>query len=619
MRNSFLAIYLVILIALLFGALTGLSAVSAQSQVDYDADDDGLIEIEWLEQLDAVRWDLDGDGVVDDGGATEPYSVAFPDAVEGMGCQDGCQGYELARNLDFNSAGSYASGVVKEKWTSEDGWLPIGLVNSFQAVFDGNEHTVTGLHIRRVGSNQSVPIGLFGSSNGDISHIGLIGVSLKCGDNSELGSLVGNNTGKISASYAIGYVTGGHPLVGGLVGNNGGDIRSSYAWADVVGGTVAGGLVGDNSGSIVSSHAAGRVSGLIWAGGLAGRNRSIVRSSYSLSNVSSGGSAGGLVGQNSGSVAFSYATGTVSGDTSGGLVGFNFGSIVSSYADSKVSGNWSGGLAGYSYGKISYSYSVGRVSSGEHAGAFLGTNGEEGEILSSYWNIETSVQSTGVGEGSAAGAESMTTSELQEPTDYAGIYGEWLTDSDNADEDYDVRTGVDDVWDFGTSSQYPELKADLDGDGQASWWEFGRQHERSTPTHTPIPIATNTPAPTASATQAPMPTNTPTPTQTATPTNTRIPTGTPTVTPAPKAHHTPVPALTPEPTGTLVPPRQTPAVVAVVVTATPSADVPSASGCNSVGAVPAGTAANLMFMLAPLAIIGGVRYRRRKMGSDCYE
>lgn len=49
-------------VALLFVTVTGLSVVSAQSAVDYDADDDGLIEIEWLEQLDAVRWELNGDG-----------------------------------------------------------------------------------------------------------------------------------------------------------------------------------------------------------------------------------------------------------------------------------------------------------------------------------------------------------------------------------------------------------------------------------------------------------------------------------------------------------------------------------------------------------------------------
>ena len=42
-------------IALILAAMAGLNIVSAQSPVDYDANNDGLIEIEWLEQLNAVR------------------------------------------------------------------------------------------------------------------------------------------------------------------------------------------------------------------------------------------------------------------------------------------------------------------------------------------------------------------------------------------------------------------------------------------------------------------------------------------------------------------------------------------------------------------------------------
>ena len=51
-------------IALLFTMNAGLNVVVAQSPIDYDADDDGLIEIQWLEQLDAIRWDLDGSGLL---------------------------------------------------------------------------------------------------------------------------------------------------------------------------------------------------------------------------------------------------------------------------------------------------------------------------------------------------------------------------------------------------------------------------------------------------------------------------------------------------------------------------------------------------------------------------
>ena len=35
---------------------------AAQTTTDYDADDDGLIDINNLDQLNAIRWDLDGNG-----------------------------------------------------------------------------------------------------------------------------------------------------------------------------------------------------------------------------------------------------------------------------------------------------------------------------------------------------------------------------------------------------------------------------------------------------------------------------------------------------------------------------------------------------------------------------
>ena len=65
--NKLITAIAALTVALLFTVTAGLDGASAQSPVDYDADDDGLIEIEWLGQLDAVRWDLDGDGFADDG------------------------------------------------------------------------------------------------------------------------------------------------------------------------------------------------------------------------------------------------------------------------------------------------------------------------------------------------------------------------------------------------------------------------------------------------------------------------------------------------------------------------------------------------------------------------
>ena len=60
------------------------------------------------------------------------------------------------------------------------------------------------------------------------------------------------------------------------------------------------------------------------------------------------------------------------------------------------------------------------------------------------------------------GDEGKTTSELQTPTSYSGIYANWNLDLDNADSDNNPATGGDDPWDFGNSSQYPRLKAFAD-------------------------------------------------------------------------------------------------------------------------------------------------------------
>ena len=49
---------LLMLAGLLLAAMAGVDVVSAQSPVDYDTDDDGLIEIEWLEQLDPTKGPL---------------------------------------------------------------------------------------------------------------------------------------------------------------------------------------------------------------------------------------------------------------------------------------------------------------------------------------------------------------------------------------------------------------------------------------------------------------------------------------------------------------------------------------------------------------------------------
>ena len=69
---------------------------------DKDENDNGLIEVSSLEQLDAIRYDLDGDGVPSGTNLEQAaYRTAFgfSGAATVVSCTGGCVGYELMNNL----------------------------------------------------------------------------------------------------------------------------------------------------------------------------------------------------------------------------------------------------------------------------------------------------------------------------------------------------------------------------------------------------------------------------------------------------------------------------------------------------------------------------------------
>ena len=453
-------------------------ASAAASTVSYDSDGDGLIEISSLAQLNAIRWDLDGDGAADQGTNTSSYAAAFPNAAAGMGCPaTSCTGYELTADLDFDTDGDGDVDGADEYWNGGAGWEPIGSAgsgNEFTATFDGNSYTIQSMYIDRSSSR----VGLFGvvGDGGQVRNLVLTGVSVTgSGRGAIVGGLAGRNAGSITASHVTGSVTStgvGRCEVGGLVGRNAGSSGASR--------------------SIVASHASASVTGSGShgrIGGLAGYNYGSIRASYATGAVTGtggNGAVGGLVGfHNGGDIVVSYASGAVTGENHvGGLVGKNWGGgIGACYASGAVSGtDYVGGLVGEIQGSIRASYATGWVTgTGTSVGGLVGRdydlviNNRSSFIRNCYWNTVTS------GRVSSAGGEGKTTAELQTPTGYAGIYAAWNVDVDNADGDYDGTTGGDDPWEFGTAQQYPALRADLDGDGTATWREFGEQRPDAPP------------------------------------------------------------------------------------------------------------------------------------------
>ena len=82
------------------------------------------------------------------------------------------------------------------------------------------------------------------------------------------------------------------------------------------------------------------------------------------------------------------------------------------------------------------------------------------------------------GETEQDGVSGKTTSELQTPTDYTGIYDTWANDPD-LDLDDDSSTGdangKDAPWYFGENDEYPVLKIDVDLDGDIDQDDYDEQ------------------------------------------------------------------------------------------------------------------------------------------------
>jgi hypothetical protein len=345
-------------------------------------------------------------------------------------------------------------------------WTPIGnATTAFTGSYDGNGHTIDGIHIASTTSTGY--LGFFGCLSGaTIANLNFTTMNINGYD--YVGGLAGSATGantitNISVSGVVrGYATGlqNDMGVGGIIGilNGSGSVLSGLHFSgSVYGNARIGGLIGWTKEGITltDSYSEGVLSlsptdGARFIGGIT----SVVESStgatmtiptvfdrvYSTciinGNVSSGntGDVGGLVGiMNHGAILRNcYATGAVHGPTSGAATTRGAGGLVGRVASSAC--------------QIVNCYSTGSVSGSTSAGYVGGLIGASAATATGcFWNTATSGQAT-----SAGGATGLTTDQMKQLADYYDAGWDFVLDTLNGAEDAWNMDGVN-------ASGYPFL------------------------------------------------------------------------------------------------------------------------------------------------------------------
>ena len=235
---------------------------SAQTvTIDYDLDNDGLIEVSNANQWRAIHYDLNGDGTPESRsapwhGTNTPWATGFPNAMTAAGCpprdhdndpatadQASCIGYELISDIDLADGGSIVLGPYSET-----------ALDKFTAKLVGNGFRLSGVRRHETQSD-------FTYSNAAISEVaysatieglGVIGPDFHEETSSPEGGITARLEGKLIGSYVEGgWLRSG--ISGGLVGRvttsdteGYGIFAHSYVRGTRVGNTALrhGGLVG---------------------------------------------------------------------------------------------------------------------------------------------------------------------------------------------------------------------------------------------------------------------------------------------------------------------------------------------------------------------------------------
>jgi hypothetical protein len=382
---------------------------AAGGRADYDLDNDGLIEINDLDDLNDIR---------NDGSGHSLYGSS-------AGCPtSGCNGFELTTDLDFDTNGG-GVGPGDEHFTDSggfQGFVPIELL-SF-VVFDGGGHTIRNL--TNIGAIDTFPQGLFQLISA--SHIK-------------------------DLHFEDPYFDGFNSFTGVLAG------QITESQVDNV--SVTGGSMFTNG----SSEVGGLVGGCVWTQLEEIRTSFHVRSSGSVGGV--------LGAAENCHIWRSFSLGRTTSDryhrSIGGLIGHMIdGSITDSFVSGSVgSGHYFGGLVGDTEGTPNFTntfVSGAVVGDGTPGGAMIGFG--PATFVSSFFATDTTgftkTKTAGSGATAVTLADLKCTDAPSDPDCLAGLFAGWQSR---------LNSDGQPAWDFGNSQQVPALRIkgvvyrDSDGDG----------------------------------------------------------------------------------------------------------------------------------------------------------
>lgn len=200
-------------------------------------------------------------------------------------------GFELAEDIDITGVN----------------WIPQAVTDGFAYIFEGNQHTITGLDVN-TDMNEA---GLFGiiAATGIVRNVTLKG-NIKGKQN--IGSIAGTNLGIISNCTFEGEITASSSNVGGIAGANKGlVVGCRVTQSSITGTNQVGGIVGTSSTGYCNiacladgvTLEATKASGNAYIGGIAGYNYAsytvaCVTAPVSMSGPSTSLKPGGIIGDN---------------------------------------------------------------------------------------------------------------------------------------------------------------------------------------------------------------------------------------------------------------------------------------------------------------------------------